>query len=130
MKNRITLFIFAMMMLFAADTRAAENAADSKKFYEAAVKAQPGNANAHFDLGNVYLMEKRYEDALIHYEKAGRLGLASSRMDSYYFNLSVCYAGLDRMDDAVKSLEECIRINPRHEEARNLLEAYRYKLSP
>ena len=40
------------------------------------------------------LRDKRYDDALIHYEKAGKLGLAALRMDNYYFNLSVCYAGL------------------------------------
>ena len=127
---RLRLAVLAMTMIFAASVSAAENAEDSKRFYEKVVHLQPGNANAHFDLGNVYLREKRYDDALIHYEKAGRLGLAALRMDNYYFNLSVCYAGLGRMGDAVKSLEECIKINPNHQEAKDLLNIYKSQLSP
>jgi len=117
--------VIAMMLLFTAGAYAAENAEDSKRFYEKVVEMQPANGNAHFDLGNVYLREKRYDDALIHYEKAGSLGLAALRMDSYYFNLAVCYAGLGRMDDAVKSLERCIKANPKNQEAKDLLMIYR-----
>ena len=124
----IAIFLILFGMTIAV--QAAENAEDSKRFYEKVVQMQPGNANAHFDLGNVYLREKRYDDALIHYEKAGSLGLAALRMDNYYFNLSVCYAGLNRMDDAVKSLEKCIKANPKHQEARDLLSIYKSQLSP
>jgi len=35
-----------------------------KKFYEAVVEAQPKNANAHYDLAGVYLLEGKYADAL------------------------------------------------------------------
>ena len=120
----------AMMLLFTAETYGAENAEDSKRFYEKVVQMQPENANAHFDLGNIYLREKRYEDALSHYEKAGKLGLAALRMDDYYFNLSVCYAGLGRMSDAIRTLEECIKVNSKHQEARDLLSIYKGQLSP
>jgi len=121
----------AVIMLFlTVNAQCTENAEDSKKFYEKVVQMQPANGNAHFDLGNVYLREKRYDDALVQYEKAGSLGLAALRMDNYYFNLSVCYAGLGRMDDAVKSLEKCIKVNPEHQEAIDLLNIYKSQLSP
>ena len=132
-KNRswMKLLVVAYSLLgMTATTQCVENAEDTKRFYEKVVQMQPNNANAHFDLGNAYLLEKRYDDALGHYKDAGRLGLAVSRMDSYYFNLSVCYAGLGRMDDAVKSLEECIKINPNHQEAKDLLDIYKNQLSP
>ena len=122
--------LVAIMLFLAVNVQCAENAEDSKKFYEKVVQMQPNNANAHFDLGNVYLREKKYEDALIHYEKAGSLGLAALRMDNYYFNLSVCYAGLGRMDDAVKSLENCVKANPKNQEAIDLLKKYKDQLSP
>ena len=118
-----------MILFFTAAAQCAENPEDAKLFYEKVVRTQPGNENAQFDLGNVYLMEKRYEEALSHYEKAGESGLAASRMDSYYFNLSVCYAGLGRVDDAVRSLEECIKVNPDNQEARDLLDIYRSRSS-
>ena len=117
--------LLAMILPLPDSVSAAENAADTKKFYEKVVQLQPGNANAHFDLGNVYLREKRYDDALGHYEKAGKIGLAASRMDSFYFNLSLCYAGLGRMDYAVRSLEDCIKVNPVHREAKDLLAIYK-----
>jgi tetratricopeptide (TPR) repeat protein len=127
LKTRLlrVLCTLAMTVIFVASASAAENAADTKKFYEKVVAMQPANGNAHFDLGNAYLLEKRYDDAFSQYEKAGKLGLAASRMDSYYFNLSVCYAGLGKMNEAVRSLEECIKVNPKNQEARDLLILYR-----
>ena len=130
MNNHIKVCVFTISLFLASGVSAVENNADAKRFYEDVVRAQPANGNAHFDLANVYLIEKRYDDALIHYEKAGRLGLAAARMDSYYFNLSVCYAGLGNMTEAVKSLERCVKVNPGNQEARNLLEIYKAKLSP
>ena len=106
---------------------AAQDAAESKKFYEKVVEAQPKNANAHFDLANVYLMEKRYDEALKHYEKAGTLGLAALRMDSYYFNMAVCYAGLGSIKDAIESLGKCLKVNPKHANAASLLDLYKNK---
>ena len=121
--------ILILILFYTTTAYAAESAGDSKRFYEKVVQMQPGNANAHFDLGNVYLRDKRYDDALIHYEKAGKLGLAALRMDNYYFNLAVCYAGLNRMDDAVISLEKCIKVNPKNQEARDLLNIYKVQKS-
>ena len=124
------LCAIAITLLFIAGAYAAEDAEDSKRFYEKVVQMQPANGNAHFDLGNVYLREKKYDDAFMHYEKAKKLGLAALRMDNYYFNLAVCYAGLGKMNEAVKSLEKCIKLNPDHQEARDLLKIYKGQLSP
>ncbi len=127
----IKSFAAAVSILSMAITaQCAQTAGDAKKFYEKVVQIQPDNANARFDLGNVYLADKRYEDALKNYDKIGKTGLASSRMDSYYFNRAVCYAGLGRIEDAVKSLGQCIRANPGNRDAKNLLEIYKNKLSP
>ena len=122
--------VIAIMLLYTTAAQCAENAENAKFFYEKVVQTQPDNKNAQFDLGNVYLMEKRYEDALSRYEKVGKSGLAALRMGSYYFNLSVCYAGLGRMEEAVISLEACIKLNPGNQEARELLDIYKSKLSP
>ncbi len=122
--------VLIVMIFFAIEALAAENPEDSKRFYEKVVQMQPDNVNAQFDLGNVYLADKRYEDALSHYDKVGKAGLAVSRMENYYFNRAVCYVGLGRMDDAVRSLEACIKANPGNRDAKDLLEIYRSKLSP
>jgi len=121
------LIIFLSILFFTAGAYAAENAVDSKRFYEAAVKAQPKNANAHYDLGNVYFLEERYADALTHYLEAGKLGIAAARMSNYYFNVSVCYAKLGNVDEAVKSVEACLKIDPDRKSAKDLLAIYKSK---
>lgn len=128
MNRRRGLSLSLLLLFFCASGAfAAENAADSKRFYEAAVKAQPRNANAHYDLGNVYFMEGRYADALTRYLEAGKLGLAAARMGNYYFNVSVCYAKLGNMSDAVRSIESCLKVEPDHENAKELLNIYKNK---
>lgn len=119
--------VIAIILFFAAETLAIENLEQTKQFYEKVVETQPANANAHFDLGTVYLAEKRYDEALVHYRNAEKLGFASSRMDSYYFNVAVCQAGLGQMEEAVSSLEKCVGINPDNKEAKDLLMLYRGK---
>jgi len=125
-RRGLSLFLL-LILFFTVSVLAAEDAGQTARFYERVVRMQPGNPNAQFDLGNIYLSEKRYDDALAHYEKVNKTGLAAARMDSYYFNRSVCYAGLGRMSDAVRSLEECLKINPGYQEARDLLEIYKDK---
>ena len=118
------LCTLAMTVLVIQNALAAENATDSKKFYEAAVKAQPKNANAHYDLGNVYFMEERYADALANYLEAGSLGLAAVRMGNYYFNVSVCYFKLGKTEEAIRSVEACLKIDPGRKSARDMLAVY------
>ena len=89
------------------------------------MRAQPKNPNAHYDLGNVYFMEGRYEDALANYLEAGSLGLAAVRMCNYYFNVSVCYAKLGNMDEAIRSVEACLKIEPDRQSAKDLLDIYK-----
>ena len=123
----LSLCLFFAVEIMAV-AQGADDAGEARIFYEKVVKAQPANANAHFDLGNVYLQEKRYSDALGQYEKVGKpVALAASRMDSYYFNKAICYAGLDRMADAMRSLEDCLKVNPKNQEAESLLKIYKEK---
>ncbi len=126
MINMKYAFVLSFLLSFGVQTLfAAESAEDAKRFYEKVVLTQPANANAHFDLGNVYLSENRYNDALDQYEKAGAIGLASSRMGSYYFNKSVCFAGLGRMHDAVDCMEKSIKADPGNKQAEELLCIYK-----
>lgn len=127
--NNIVFISAGLILLSAAAASCAEEAGQARQFYEKVVGLQPNDANANFDLGNIYLQDKRYEEALKCYDKAGKIGLALSRMDSYYFNLSVCYAGLNRMSDAISSLEKCVKINPAYKDAKDLLALYKDKSS-
>ena len=120
------LVLIAPLYGYAADGTAVVRGQhdEAEAFFEGVVKVQPENANAHFDLGNVYFLEKRYSEALVHYNKANKLGLPSSRMDSYYFNTAACHAGMGDTKEAIVRLKECLKINPRHSEAKGLLDLY------
>ena len=60
---------------------------EAEKIFNKILAVEPENSNAHFDLGNTYLVQKKYNKALNHYKEANRLGLDGG-MDSYYFNFS------------------------------------------
>ena len=123
MKIFKTLFVLALFLT--ATAYAIENAEEAKRFYEAVVRAQPQNANAHYDLANVYLAEGRYAEALEHYGTANKFGLAASRMENYYFNSSVCYSKVGKMAEAIESIEACLKINPENNGAKELLAIYK-----
>lgn len=62
---------------------------EAEKLFKLILAAEPTNANAKFDLGNVYLFQKRYNDALNCYREAERQGLDTIFMSDYYLNLSL-----------------------------------------
>lgn len=94
---------------------------EAEKIFNKILAVEPENANAHFDLGNTYLAQKKYSKALNHYKEANRLGLDGG-MDSYYFNLSLCYAGLGNNKEAMKCLEKCLKLNSNYQGAKDMLE--------
>jgi len=63
----------------------------ARKNYEEAIKLNPRGAEDHVQVGNIYLMEKRFAKAAGAYEAAGALGYATAvyhyKLASVYFNL-------------------------------------------
>lgn len=94
---------------------------EAETIFKRILTVEPENANAHFDLGNTYLIQKKYNEALNHYKEAKTLGLDGG-MDSYYFNLSLCYVGLGNNKEAIVYLEKCISLNPAYPDIKSLLE--------
>lgn len=95
---------------------------EAEILFEKIINADPDNANAYFDLGNLYCIEKKYDAAISCYKKAIGFGLPQELMDMYHFNLSVCYTGLGDYEGAISSLQECLTINPKYEGAKELLD--------
>jgi tetratricopeptide (TPR) repeat protein len=95
---------------------------EAKVIFKQILAIQPENPNAHFDLGNVYLYQSKYAEAINLYEEAIKLGLRDEHMLTYHFNLSTCYIGLGRNKEAIYHLKQCLKINPDYTEAKNLLE--------
>ena len=68
-----------------------EDLGNARKYYEEAIKLNPRNRDDHYQLGNIYLAQKRFAKAGASYEQAGALGYTSGvfhfKLGSVYFNL-------------------------------------------
>jgi serine/threonine-protein kinase len=90
--------------------------------YRHAVEINPNSANAQMNLGNACFEQARYDEAIVEYEKTLRLGPNAS----VYANLGVAYLFLKRNTDAVKMLEQAVKMKTDDEEkVGNLGDAYR-----
>jgi tetratricopeptide (TPR) repeat protein len=91
--------------------------------YEAAVVFAPDFAEAHSNLGNLYLQSGRRDDALHAYTTAIR---ANPDLAPVYCNLATVLIELERYDEAIAASETALRLTPDLYEAHvNLCRAYR-----
>jgi Flp pilus assembly protein TadD len=94
--------------------------ASEQELWSETVAKSPGNARAHNNLGNVWLVTRgRFSDAVAEYEKAVSLG---PEMAEAHNNLgSVRARTPGRMDDAIAQFREALRLRPDFAEAHNNL---------
>jgi tetratricopeptide (TPR) repeat protein len=70
-----------------------EQLPQARQYFEEAIKLNPQSAQDHYQLGNIYLAQKRFAKAAAVYETAGRLGFTSA---AYHFKLASVYYNLHR----------------------------------
>lgn len=99
--------------------------AEAESMFKKILLADPSNPNANFDLGNVYLFQKKYNEALNCYNKAKELGLDDKFTADYYSSLSMAYAGMGNTKKAIYCLNQCLKINPDYPNGKDLLDLYR-----
>jgi len=68
-----------------------ENLDKARKYYEEAVKLNPRSGGDYYQLGNIYLSQKRFAKSASAYERAGQLGFNT---DVYHFKLASVYFSL------------------------------------
>lgn len=74
----------------------------------------PGDAEAHYNLGNVFLALNRLDEAEVSYRQA--LQIRPDDADTC-FNLGNTLRNLRRLDEAVASYRRALQVNPIHAEA-------------
>jgi tetratricopeptide (TPR) repeat protein len=78
--------------------------------YQHAVRQNPDDPDAHFNLGNAYYSAERYADAIDPYKQAVRL---KPDLELAYSRLGYAYTQLRQYEPAIQAFEAAIRLNPR-----------------
>jgi tetratricopeptide (TPR) repeat protein len=82
---------------------------EAEPYFLAVLRADPGNAVAHFNLG--YTQEKRgqIENAIVAFRQATRL---NSKIDRAWYGLGLAHAALGQHEEAAKALHEAATLQP------------------
>ena len=83
--------------------------ADAEPYFQAVLRAEPGNAVAHFNLG--YTFDKRglHEKAVHEFREATRLG---PKIDRAWYGLGLAHARLGQHREAAEALEQAATLQP------------------
>jgi len=90
----------------------------SETLWKNALRCDPNNSCAEYNLGSFYLRGGHPNDAIIHYERA--LGIDPG-LPSAYCNLGEALRQVGRLDAAITSLQRALELNPNDADAENNL---------
>ncbi|KAL4484452.1 hypothetical protein ABPG74_019629 [Tetrahymena malaccensis] len=90
---------------------------EGQKWSQSALKINPNNGLAFFNLGNIY-SDLLNDDAIKYYKKSLEFNPQSEKI---YFNLGVFYGRKNMQEEAIKSYQDAIQINPNYYSAYNNL---------
>ncbi|XP_066362454.1 anaphase-promoting complex subunit 7-like isoform X2 [Miscanthus floridulus] len=90
----------------------------ARKFYESAIRLEPGFLGAALALADLHVVEGRNKEAVILLEKY----LRQWADDSLHIKLAQVHAATNMLSDALSHYQSALRINPQNEAAKNGLE--------
>jgi tetratricopeptide (TPR) repeat protein len=97
----------------------AGNPQKAEACFRRAIERDPGYPEVHYDLGNVYLLEQKYELAAHEFEEAIRRWQSPSIRAMN--NLGYAYARMGRMGDAEGEFRKILEIDPNNAAAKRNL---------
>jgi len=92
-----------------------------QKYFNAQVEG-PGLAEPIYNIGNTWLFEGKYEDALRSYDEADRLARHPQLKSAIAFNRGWALARLEKTPEAIEAFKTALKWNPRDEDAKYNLE--------
>jgi tetratricopeptide (TPR) repeat protein len=92
-----------------ADSILIKNPNTAQMLLSKAVDADPENAEAHFDLGRLYLKSKNYPKAIKAYQEAANL---NHRQSDTFYNLGFIYASMEDFATAEKMFLHVVDLKP------------------
>lgn len=78
-------------------------------YLQQAVDLLPSSKESWFKMGQLYLKQNNYQEAIDHFEKALRI---DNRIPDAHYYLAVCYQEMDNQERALRELDNEILYNP------------------
>ena len=100
----------------------AGNYAEAEVSYRKAVEKNPRNAQAHYNLGNALLGQRKDSAAVVQFENAAKQETNPMRKAQSYHNIGVICQGQKQYAQAIEAYKEVLRNNPTDDETRYNLE--------
>ena len=137
-KKKYWALIFILLInIFQAQTGAArkyllegdkayttESYQDAAANYLRSIQEGEGSFKSNFNLGNAMYKLKKYDDALLQYEKSLSFATDNTEKANAYFNMGDAYFQKRLYEKAAESFKSALKLNPNDENAR-----YNYTLS-
>lgn len=86
-----------------------ERFAEAESYFQAVLRADPGNAVAHFNLGYTHDRRGLYDKAVHEFREATRL---NPRIDRAWYGLGLAHAQLGQHREAAEALEQAATLQP------------------
>jgi len=86
-----------------------ERFAEAEPYFEAVLRADPGNAVAHFNLGFTHEKRRHYDKAIHEFHEATRL---NPKIDRAWYGLGLAHAQLGQHREAAEALEQAATLQP------------------
>jgi tetratricopeptide (TPR) repeat protein len=91
-----------------------ERFAEAEPYFQAVLRADPGNAVAHFNLGYTHDKRGKYDKAIQEFREATRL---NPKIDRAWYGLGLAYAQLQQHREAAEALEQAATLQPMNHHA-------------
>jgi tetratricopeptide (TPR) repeat protein len=105
-------------LIYKEEEELEEEDSDKIDSYKQAIRIDPDDAKAHYNLGTAYDELGKYEDAIVSYKQALMINPDDA---STHYNLGLAYYNLGKYEEAIESYKQAIRIDPDYADAHNNL---------
>lgn len=86
--------------------------------FNQALKSNPDNELAAFDLGNVHYRAQVWDAARQHYERLGQKSATPALRQNAFYNQGNVYLNQQQYDKAIEAYKQAVRLDPQDAEAR------------
>lgn len=104
----------------------AQKFTEAQKFYEQGVADNSDSYSANFNLGNSLFRQKKYKEALEHYQKAATLTKEKKEIASAFHNVGNALMEEKNYEKSVEAYKNSLKANPKDDDTRYNLAVAQY----